>query len=391
MTKSLALLLLAAAACGDNNQLPDAAVADSSIDAGPALPRAIVVAGDFVPGHPGVMSEVDITSHTIKTNVAPSGAIGEDPVLRKYGNELFVVNRASGNNVTILDADTYALVAQLGTGAGSNPQDVAIIGDKLFVATLGNKGGVVLSRTSTAVTVIDLSADDPDGKPNCSSVYFAFNQLFFACGLLDDTNVNLPPRGPGKIYVVNPSTLTVTQAITMATKNPIALLEEIPAGAPHGNELLIPTIDFGTGMGCVERITTSGTLGSAGCVIDDSALGGFAFASRLAFFAPPFTGPVAPIVPTPLLYLAVSDYPKGTARNLDLSTNTLLPTAVTPMTQVVSDLAVCTNGTIVVADNPPPPSTAQNGVRIYDGLIEKTTAPLAVGLKPASSHGIVCY
>ncbi len=390
MTKTLALLLLVAA-CGDNNHVGDDSPVDSGVDAAPVLPRAVVVAGDFIPGHPGVMSTLDIGSRTIKTNVAPAGAIGEDPILRHKGDELLVVNRASGNNVTILDANTFALVEQLGTGAGTNPQDVAIIGNKLFVATLGNKGAVVLTRGSTAVEEIDLSIDDPDGKPNCSSVYYANNQLFFACGLLDDTNANLPPRGPGKIYVVNPTTNTIKQTITMMTNNPIALFEQIPLAAPHGGDLLLPTIDFGTGLGCVERIATSGTLGSAGCVVDNSALGTFAFASRVAFYAPEFTGPVAPIVVTPLMYLGVSSYPMGFVRNYDLASDMMLPGALTATTQVVGDLALCPGGELVIADNPPPPSTAPNGLRVYQGATEKTAAPLPIGLKPASSHGLVCY
>lgn len=390
MTKTLALLLFVAA-CGDNNALPDAAPPDGSVDAGATPPRAVVVAGDFVPGHPGVLSVLDITARTIMTNVAPALAIGEDPILRKVGDELFVVNRASGNNVTILDANTYQLVEQLGTGAGTNPQDVATIGDKVFVATLGNKGGVLLTRGSSTVVEIDLSVDDPDGKPNCSSVYYANNNLFFACGLLDDTNVNLPPRGPGKIYVVNPITNTIKQTITLSTNNPIALFEQIPTTAPHGGDLMLPTMDFGTGAGCVERIVTSNTLGSVGCVVNNSALGTFAFAGRVAFYAPAFTGPVAPIVPTPLMFLGVSAYPKGHARVFDLGTEMLFPDTLTAMTQVVGDLTTCPNGELVVSDNAPPPSTAASGLRVYQGAVEKTTAPLAVGLRPASSHGLVCY
>jgi hypothetical protein len=377
MTKLLPVILLAAA-CGDNHDLPDAQVIDPNADAATHVVRAVVVAGDFVPGHPGVMSTLEIETRTMTMNVAPPGAIGEDPVLRHKGNELFVVNRASGNNVTILNASTFALVEQLGTGAGSNPQDVVAIGDKLFVATLGNKGAVMLSRNSTAVTEIDLSADDPDGKPNCNSVFLAGNNVFISCGLLDDTNVNLPPRGPGKVYVVNPTTGIVSRSFTLTTKNPIALFEQIPLDQPHGGDLLLPTIDFSTGAGCVERIVTSGTIGSIGCMVDNSSLGGFAFASRIAF-----DGSHA--------RLAVSDYPKGNVRDYDLTAGTLGTAAMTASTQVVSDLAECPGGEMVVADNPPPPSTATNGLRLYVGTVEKTTAALPVGLKPSSSHGIACY
>lgn len=376
MTKSLALILLATAACGDNLPGQDSPDAGSTVDAGPQPLRAVIVAGDFVAGHPGVMSVVDVKARTITTNVAPAGAIGNDPVLRKVGGELLVVNRASGNNVTILDANTYALVEQLGTGASSNPQDAAVIGDKVFVATLGNKGAVRLTRGSTAVTEIDLSVDDPDGKPNCNSVYYAYNKLFFSCGLLDDTNVNLPARGFGKVYVVNPTSLAIEKAITLTSKNPIALFEQIPATSPHAGELVMPTIDFGTGDGCVERIIASSGTG-AGCLVQNPAP--FAFPGRATFGT------------SPTMYLGVASYPMGFVRKVDLSTDTMLPDVLTAAGQVVGDIAACENGEIVVADNPFPPSTAAAGLRVYAGSVEQTTAPLAVGLKPASSHGLVCY
>lgn len=376
MLKSLALILLVTAACGDNLPGQDSPDASPTADAGPQPLRAVIVAGDFIAGNPGVMSVVDVEARTITTNVAPAGAIGNDPVLRKYGGELLVVNRASGNNVTILDASTYKLVEQLGTGANSNPQDVAVIGNKVFVATLGNKGAVQLTRGSTTVTEIDLSADDPDGKPNCNSVYYAFNKLFFSCGLLDDTNANLPARGLGKVYVVNPTNLAVEKTITLTSKNPIALFEQIPEGLPHGGELVLPTIDFATGDGCVERVIASSARG-AGCLVQNPAP--YAFPGRVT------------LASTPTMYLSVASYPMGFVRKVDLSTDTMLPEVLTAAGQVVGDIAACANGEIVVADNPFPPSTAAAGVRIYQGAMEKTTAPLAVGLKPASSHGLVCY
>jgi hypothetical protein len=379
MTKSLALILLATAACGDNRQAADQPDAAVTVDAGPQPLRAVVVAGDFAAGHPGVMSVIDVKARTITTNVAPALAIGNDPVLRKIGDELLVVNRASGNNVTILDANTYALVEQLGTGAGSNPQDVAVIGEKVFVATLGNKGAVMLTRGSTTITEIDLSADDPDGKPNCNSVAYAYNKLYVSCGLLDDTNVNLPPRGPGKVYVVNPTTLEIEKTITLATSNPIALFEQVPATSPHANDLVIPTIDFGTGAGCIERVATASATG-VGCLVQNPAP--FAFSGRVAFTAD---------AQAPLMALGVLSYPDGYVRNFDLATDTMLPNTLTPTSQVVGDIAACPTGELVIADNPFPPSTAPAGIRIYEGATEKTTAPLAVGLKPASSHGIICY
>jgi hypothetical protein len=104
---ALVLALFAVTACGDDgNDNPDI----------PVQNLAIVVAGEFTPGSPGVMSALDLDTMELEQRVAPNGAVGEDPVIRRFGNELFIVNRAGGNNVTILDATTFELVEKLATG-----------------------------------------------------------------------------------------------------------------------------------------------------------------------------------------------------------------------------------------------------------------------------------
>ena len=330
MTRMIALLLVAA--CGDPNpgSLPDALVDGTPVDAAPTPTRAVVVAGDFTPGSPGVLSVLDVEARTIRTNIGPAMAIGNDPVLRQIGGELLVVNRGTGNNVTILDASDFSLVEQLGTGAGSNPQDVAAIGDKLFVATFGNKGAVMLTRGSSTVTEIDLSADDPDGKPNCNSIFDVGGELYVACELLDDTQQFLPPRGPGKVYVVNPTSLAITRTITLANVNPFGLFEQLPAFAPNAGDLVIPTVDFADGSGCVERITTGASAASAGCVVTNALLGNFA--SRVSFHAVESTGPVNGIVVPPMMYAAVpkADFSGADLRGYELATPTLLPDPFKP-------------------------------------------------------------
>lgn len=385
MTESLMkrlLVLSLLAACGDDND--NSGTPDAGPDAGPvvATPRAVVVAGDFNPGSPGVMSVVDVAAGTIQTNVAPAGAIGEDPILRQFGDELFVVNRAAGNNVTILDASTFALVEQLGTGTGSNPQDVAVVGDTLFVATFGGTGLVALTRGSSTITPIDLSADDPDGKPNCSSVYRSGPNLFVACGLLDDTMQFLPPRGPAKVYVVSVATKQIVDTLTLSTKNPIALFEEIPMFAPNAGDLVLPTVDFATSEGCVERISTT-TPDAAGCLVTNDDLGNFA--GRVAFHAVEFTGPVAPIVVPPMMYAVVpgTDFMSSDVIPYNMMSATVQGKLNTA--GVIGDVATCADGTIVMSDT----TMASSGVRIFTG--GALGAPLAVGLRPQSTHGLVCY
>lgn len=382
------------AACGDNGlprivppdaspPTPDAPPpADAAPDAPPDTPppptsRAVVVAGDFMPGNPGVLSTLDPTAATLTVmmNVGPAMAVGDDPILRHIGNELFIINRADGNNITILNDQTLALVEQLGTGAGSNPQDVAVVGSKLYVPTFGTAGVTVLTRGQTTTTIIDLSADDPDGKPNCASAFRVGADIYVSCELLDAA---FNPRGPGKVYVIDSGTDTVRATLTLQNVNPFGVFEQIPSGAPGAGELLTATVSFADGSGCIERVTPGATPAAPGCLVTNATLSGFA--SRIAFQVDSSGSTLLVSVPS-------SDFVHQNLRRYDLATNTLAPAPVNPDTQVIGDVEACPTGQLVVSDT----KMNANGLRVYEGSVEKTTAALPIGLKPASARGLVCY
>jgi hypothetical protein len=343
--------------------------------AGP--PRAVIVAGDFNPGHPGVLSTYDPASGMVRMNVGPAMAVGDDPMLRHIGRELLIVNRNDGNNVTILDDQTLAFKEQLGTGPSSNPQDVAVIGNKLYVPTYGTAGVTVLTRGSTATAVIDLSVDDPDRLPNCESIYLVGKDLYVACQLLDNSQEFLPPRGPGKVYVIDTATDRVRATLTLGHQNPFSLLEQVPVGAPHAGDLVVGTVRFDDGSGCVERITPGATPVVSGCLVSNADLGGYA--SRIAFEADAGGSITFFAVPT--------TFPDSNLRAFDMPTSLLWSGSLNKSTEIVNDVVVCPEDQIVVADT----TKDANGLRVYEGSAEKTTAALPIGLPPTSTHGLVCY
>jgi DNA-binding beta-propeller fold protein YncE len=361
------------AACGDNFAgPPDAPTADAA----PPPARAVIAAGSFTPGEAGVLSALAFDPLKVTQRVAPTGAVGGDPMLRRAGGELFVVNRTEGN-VTILDAATFAVRGQLATGAGSNPQDVAATERELFVPALASAGVLVIERATGARTTIDLSSLDPDGEPNCISVYLVGADVYVACGLLDGSFM---PRGPGQIVVLDATSHAVKASFPLVHTNPFGHFERLPDGVLGGG-LVIPTVpsftDFSTG--CVERVETGASPKAGGCVVSNQQLGGFA--ARLD---------VQDRLGLPLLWLIVSSFtsgPRGNLQGYDLETRTLWPIPISPPSQVLADLAVCPNGMIVVADQ----TTSANGVRVYDGIDEQTTAAMPIGLRPGSSHGLACY
>lgn len=375
MHRSLVLSLVLVAGCGDNKgATPDAGPPDSPA---PATPRAVVVAGDFVtPGFSGVMSTLDLGTLEVRQNVAPAGAIGNDPIIRKLGDELVVVNRAAGNNVTIFDGATLEVKEQLGTGAGSNPQDVAMYASKLFVPAMGTAGVVVLTRGQATTTTIDLSALDPDGLPDCVSAHRAGNDIYVACELLDE---NFAPRGNGKVVVIDAITETVRTTITLSTPNPFGVFTELPGGAG----LVIPTFDFVTPTArCLEHVAVGAAPFARGCLVQHADLGGYIVRTAVQHLGD-----------LDMLWMVVNngDFSAERARlwGYDLTNGTLWDAPVTPEAQVLTDVAGCPNDLVVVADK----TLAANGLRVYDGgtIMETTTAPLAVGLRPQSSPAVVCY
>jgi hypothetical protein len=190
---------------------------------------------------------------------------------RQLGDEVLIINRDRGENITILGGSPLALIDQYGTGGGSNPQDVAVAGGKLYVPALGTAGVVVIDRATRALRTIAI-AGDPDGRPDCVSAFAVDGKVFVACGLLD----NFAATRPGKVAVIDVATDTVTTSFDLPARNPIGLFAR--GGAALGGDLLLGTAPSFTDYtsGCVVRVTTGATPAANGCLVSNQDLGGLA-------------------------------------------------------------------------------------------------------------------
>ncbi|MEZ4361754.1 MAG: hypothetical protein R3B48_16315 [Kofleriaceae bacterium] len=349
-------------ACGDDLAAP-------LVELPAARARAVIVTGDF--NATGVLSVIDATDGAVRQN-AVAGAAGADPVIRKLGDELFVVNRfgPTGSNVTVLDARSLAVTHQLSTGTNSNPQDVAVAGDELFLPALETAGVVVLQRNGVR-SLIDLSGLDPDGKPDCSSIYAVDDKLIIVCGLLENFSV----VRDAAVVLYDPKTKEVRTS-ALAARNPVGFLQATPADSVFGGELLVATADYADPTSqCVVRIDPR--TGASRCALANADLGGIA--SRLEVAAEQGV-----LFVTPTYY----DGPalRGALRPVDLSSGAIGASLSAP-TQAISDLGACPDGTLVTADG----TFGASGIRLYKDGVEQTTAAVAVGLPPAMQNGIVCY
>ncbi|HJZ84990.1 MAG TPA: hypothetical protein VKN99_07440 [Polyangia bacterium] len=256
----MALLVLVVVGCGDANH-----------PGTPAGNAALVALTDYMtPGH---AARIDLHSFAVTDNVL---ALGEDSALKAVGDRLFVINEFGAT-----DADNVAAFAMAGlramgmqtsTGRGSDPQDLVVGPDgKLYLAELEGPGiAVVNPEVTSMIGEISLSSLDPDGKPNLVAIYRKGNLLYAFCALWDDTQQLKPPRGPGKIAIVDLATQAMVGSIDMMAQNPAGWVHEEP-GTP--NVLVAAVEDYSGQKGGIERVDLQARV-SRGLMVTAQALGG---------------------------------------------------------------------------------------------------------------------
>jgi hypothetical protein len=341
---------------------------DDPADAGPTTTATAYALGtDYEAA--GILSRIDLPALTVSPGVV-AGVASIDGVIRAVAGKLYVVNRFGFDNVTIVDPATGQLVDQISTGSGTNPQDVAVKGDKLYVAAFNSPDLIILDAANpgAAPTTIDLSSYDADGVPEAGSVLLVGDTLFVTLALLDGTFTS----SGGKVVVIDTTTDEVTGAFDLTYKNPFGRLTATPAGGALGGDVLVTTTeDYGAGPGCVERITTGPSPGAGGCLVENATLGGFAgvtgWGGERVWLAVSTSATEGKLV---------SVMPDGTVQNASM----------TPTTQQPTDFAVCPTGHIVVSD------ATGGGLRVYDESgAELTSQVLDIGLPPAFADGVICF
>jgi hypothetical protein len=381
--KRVVLTVLLVAACDKaSTYQPDAPVIDPDVDAAVPGPRAAIVSGQF--GGAGIMSELDVTSLRVRQNISPAGGVSSDPFIRRFGDRVFVVNRFSANNISVYDAATLLFQEQYGTGAGSNPQDVAVVGDTMYV--VGGPGvvkvklgsGQILGSINLATAV-----GDPDGNPDCVTIERVEDKLYVACGLFD-FDITFAPRGNGKVAIIDTANADAVTTVTLPSTNPQNYFVKTAASSVFGGDLLIGLspdyVDYSSG--CIARIST-GASPTATCAagLANSDLGGV-----LTHMESSADGT--------LLWMAVNtnnadfSVTTGALRGFDLTEGTLWETPISPTTQLVTDLAACPDGSVVAVDR----TMNASGLRVYGpDHIERTTAAMPFGLPPLFGNNTLCY
>jgi hypothetical protein len=382
MKRTVVLVVLLAACDKASSFQPDAAVLDPNIDAGAPGPRAAIVSGEF--GGTGIMSDLDVTSLAVRKNISPAGGISADPFIRRFDDKVFVVNRFSANNISVYSAATLLFQEQYGTGAGSNPQDVAVVGDTMYV--VGGPGVVKVELGSGQLLgSIDLAAavGDPDGNPDCVTIERVGDKLYVACGLFD-FDVTFAPRGDGKVAIIDTANADAVTTVTLPGLNPQNYFVKTAESSVFGGDLLIGLspdyVDYSTG--CVARVSTGATP-TATCAagLANSDIGGVITHMEVSANGT-------------LLWMAVNtnnadfSVTSGALRGFDLTEGTLWESPISAATELITDLAACPDGSVVAIDR----TMNASGFRVFGpDLVERTSDALPFGLPPLFGNNTICY
>jgi YVTN family beta-propeller protein len=355
--------VLLLSACGDDAGSPN--------PSGDELPTATVYALGSDSASSGILSRFDLPNTEATVNVV-AGVVASDSVMRVFDDKLYIINRFGSDNITIVDTATNSLIAQLSTGAGTNPQDVAVVGSRLYICAFNTSGILVMDAEDPdgPVDTIDLSAYDPDGIPDCASIIAHGDKLYATFGLLDPEFVS---HG-GKVVVIDSTTDQVETDFDLSFNNPFGFIISTGAGSDSafdGDLLVQTTEDFGDGNGCIERVTPGAAPGSSGCLIENPTLGGYVSVLQAsgdtvwaAVNASPTVGKVVAI---------------AAGGEIDAA-------SLTAASQHPTDLAICPTGHLITNDR------NDGTLHVYDANGEElTTEPLDVGLPSALANGIACF
>ncbi len=234
--------------------------------------QAFIVATSFSEGAFATMS---LARPRMVDPVSSARQLHNDAVARVFRGLVYVVNRFLGDSIQALDpGDDFATRWQCSTGAGSNPQDIVVLGDKAYVTRYALPELLIVNPSPAAdcsdfvLGSVDLSefADD-DGIPEMDQMALVNGLLYVSLQRL----LNFAPARQGALAVIDTATDQAIGSITLTGQNPFAKTKGLPV--VNGQLVVAQVGNFGINDGGIERIDLS--RGEAqGFFITEAALGG---------------------------------------------------------------------------------------------------------------------
>ncbi len=238
--------LAALAACGGSGGGGGTTFSVASVEFhGPTL---VVAAADYSGTEGRVFASTPAANPTVATAPDP---VSTDVVLRTAGGQVYALNRFGADNLQSLDpAQGLATTYQVSTGSGSNPHDLALAGDRLYVTRYGAPSLLVADPTDgSEIATIDLSQfADRDGIPEMDRIIEWRGSLLVTLQRLDEDNF-FTPTDHSTVAVIDPATNQVTASFDLDGVNPSSRF------ATDGDHLFVATTgSWGVADGGVERL-----------------------------------------------------------------------------------------------------------------------------------------
>jgi hypothetical protein len=342
--------------------------------ASPAHYAAFIATTDYsIAGGFGVI-DLDTRGAYLPDPVWAAGVVSPDPVAAAFGDYVFVINRFTYDNVTVLNK-RFQLVSQYSVADAtcnpSNPHDLAFVSeDKAYLTRYGCRDLWIINPvTGQRLGAIDLvaagygGADDP---PDMSGLLLHGSTLYVAVQNLDKF---LQPTGESYLVLVDIATDTIAGEIPLTGTNPVtdvmysSSLDRILVGNAGWY--------YTMGDGGIESIDPS-TETTEGYIIDDAGLGG-----ELADFD---------ILSATRGYATVSDAAfQSNLIAFDPSSGAAFPGAVYSISTdfTLWDFSINDRGELYLCDR----SATAPGIMVFDTLNNDaplTPQPINLGLPPFS-------
>lgn len=308
--------------------------------------------------------------------------VGSDPVVRNAFGHVYVVNRFGSDDVMVIDPRSASTSHAFSLGAGSNPQDIALITpDDAFVTRFNSRW---LYRVNPMTGVVTDSVDlggfaDADGLPEMVMMTVDGDRVFVQLQRLNQDGF-FEPVPPSYLAVIDVTTGRLVD--TDASREGVQAIEL--TGLNPGQKM---TVDADARRLYVSTIGSFGALDAGIEVIDLDALSSLGFVSTEAQLGGDVGGFAIVNDDVGVAY-ASNDFFFTTALvRFDMNTGALMDSLfVTP--SFVSSLAYhAETSQLFMTDR----DANAPGLRVFDPLagVEITTEPIDAGTAPPIDLTIV--
>ncbi len=177
----------------------------------------------------GSLSLYTSSSNTIYKDILP---IHSDAVVKTDGSDIYILERYLKDVLVKIDGnsiDSNGIEWELSLGAGSNPQDIAVLNNqKAYLSMLSANYLLIINpSTGDSIGTISLSeyvaffgTDSAVGTPYAKSMVVHNSSLYIACQRLD---ASFAPADTSILLIVNTASDSVTGKINLINKNPSEL------------------------------------------------------------------------------------------------------------------------------------------------------------------------